>query len=282
VSRNAPTGRRDRRAIHDEDSVRAAPGPTRRRHESRAAEAPQDQPSTAGEPRKRRLQLVLTCEHAGHRVPRAWAPLFRGADDVLASHRGWDPGAADLARLLARRLGRPLLVTTWSRLFVEANRSPTNPRIWSRFTAPLSKQERDGILERWWRPHREAVEHSVAAAAARGHVVHVAVHSFTPELDGHVRNADVTFLYDSRRRSEAAFCNRWMGGLHRHDPALRLRRNYPYLGKTDGFTAWLRRRYPETRYTGIELEVNQALVAQAGWRRAQEAIAASLREALGR
>ncbi len=223
--------------------------------------------------------LLLTCEHGGHRIPKAYAKLFQGADAVLASHRGWDPGALALARRLARELRRPLLAVTWSRLFVEANRTPSNPRIWSGFTAPLSRGERERILERWWRPHREAVAGAVAAPTGRGQrVVHVAVHSFTPELDGEVRNADVALLYDSRRTREAALCRRWTWILRALDPALRVRRNYPYRGSSDGLTTWLRRRHPASLYLGIEIEINQALVADPGWRRLQGLIAQSLAE----
>jgi predicted N-formylglutamate amidohydrolase len=225
--------------------------------------------------------LLLTCEHGGNRIPDAYAALFRGAEDVLASHRGWDLGALTLARLLARKLDRPLLAVTWSRLFVEANRAPTNRRIWSKFTKDLPKAERDGILARWWRPHRQAVEDAVAADIARGqHVVHVAVHSFTPELDGVVRNADIGFLYDSRRKREADLCRRWAAILRRLDPSLRVRYNYPYGGAADGLTTWMRRRHPQTRYLGVELEINQALVGTKAWQRFQDDVAASLRELL--
>jgi len=225
--------------------------------------------------------LLLTCEHGGNRIPRALAPAFRGAGRALASHRGWDPGALALARLLARRLGRPLRAVTWSRLLVDANRAPGNPRIWSPFTAALPRPERLRILERWWWPHRRAVEAAVAAAAGRGRrVVHVAVHSFAPVLDGRVRSADVGLLYDSRRRREAELCRRWIAILGRLDPELRLRRNYPYRGDADGLTTWLRRRHPESRYLGVELEVNQARVGAPGWRRFQERVAESLRELL--
>ena len=227
-------------------------------------------------------QLLLTCEHGGNRIPPAYAALFRGAARVLASHRGWDPGALQLARLLARTLRRPLLAVTTSRLLVEANRAPTNPRIWSRFTKGLPREQRLRILERWWRPHRQAVENAAAAAAARGPVVHVAVHSFTPVLDGEVRNADVGFLYDSACKREAALCRQWAAILRRLDPALRLRHNYPYRGDSDGLTTWLRKRHPESRYRGVELEINQALVGAKGWRRFQQHIAASLGELLAR
>jgi predicted N-formylglutamate amidohydrolase len=225
-------------------------------------------------------RLVLTCEHAGNRIPREYASLFEGAGELLASHRGWDPGAHELARVIARRLRTPLLAVTWSRLFVEGNRSETNPRIWSRFTADLPREERQRILDRWWRPHRAAVEKAVASAVRQSRVVHVAVHSFTPELDGDVRNADVSFLYDSRRKAEAALCRRWAEMLASLEPDLRIRHNYPYRGASDGLTTWLRKQHSESRYLGVEIEINQALVGARGWRAFQQNVASSLAELL--
>jgi len=222
--------------------------------------------------------LLLTCEHAGNRIPSAYAPLFRGADALLATHRGWDPGAYVLARFLAKRLRRPLHAVTWSRLFVEANRAAHNPRIWSRFTRTLPKAERAAILARYWWPHRSKVEAAVAEATRRARVVHVAVHSFTPELEGHVRNADVGLLYDSRRPREASLCRRWGAILARVAPELRVRYNYPYRGNTDGLGTWLRKRHPAARYLGIEIEINQGLVGTRGWRSFQNSIATSLGE----
>lgn len=224
---------------------------------------------------------MLTCEHGGHRVPGAYAALFRGAGGALESHRGWDRGALQLARSVARELDCPLLAMTWSRLLVDANRAPTNRRIWSRFTASLPKPERERILERYWQPHRAAVEAAVAAAARRERVLHVAVHSFVAELDGERRNADIGLLYDSRRRREADVCRRWAAILSRLEPGLRMRYNYPYRGQADGLTTWMRRLQPQTRYLGIELEINQALVDGPHWRRLQRQIAASLRELVG-
>lgn len=221
----------------------------------------------------RRATLVLTCEHAGNRIPREYARLFAGAGEVLASHRGWDPGALPLAKLLAKRLRRPLLSTPWSRLLVEANRSSHRPKIWSSFTAELPAETRQRILQRYWLPHREAVEKAIAAAQP---VVHVAVHTFTPELDGEVRNADVAFLYDSKRRPEAELARRWGEQLREAVPGLRVRNNYPYRGDTDGLPTAMRKQYAATRYRGFELEVNQALFATSRWRQVGEALAAAL------
>jgi len=229
-----------------------------------------------------RTTLVLSCEHAGNRIPREYTELFAGAEATLESHRGWDPGALRLARLLARRLDRPLLATDWSRLLVESNRSPSNPRIWSRYTKALPRDERERILEHYWWPHRHSVDEAVATGVKRnGRVVHIATHTFAPVLDGEVRNADVCLLYDSTRRREVALARRWGTLLQQHLRGLRVRYNYPYRGCTDGLTTWLRRRYPATRYAGLELEVNQAVAGSPEWRRVGEAVAHSLSAAMG-
>jgi predicted N-formylglutamate amidohydrolase len=229
----------------------------------------------------RRDQLLLTCEHGGNRVPRAYASCFRGAAAVLASHRGWDPGALPLARKLARRFGLPLRSVTTSRLLVEANRSPENPRIWSPYTAGLPPQERQRILDRHYWPHRRDVEAAVrASVAARRRVVHVAVHSFTPRIDGEVRKGDVGLLYDPARPRERGLALRWQGILRDLDPTLRVRRNHPYRGIADGLATWLRRRFRDADYAGFELEVNQAVFEGSRRREIERTLAASLERLL--
>jgi predicted N-formylglutamate amidohydrolase len=84
------------------------------------------------------------------------------------------------------------------------------------------------------------------------------VHSFTPVLDGRVRDVDVGFLYDPSRTPERDFVTAWIAALRERDPTLRLRRNQPYRGTSDGLTTSLRQRFDATRYLGIELEISQA------------------------
>jgi predicted N-formylglutamate amidohydrolase len=219
--------------------------------------------------------LVLTCEHGGNRVPARWREVLRPAAALLDTHRAWDPGALALAKLLARRFDAPLLSATVTRLLVDLNRSADNPAVCSRW---VPARDREELLARWHAPHREAVR---ATIAARRVVVHVAVHSFTPVLDGVRRNADVGLLYDPARARERALAARWRAALHELAPRLRVRMNYPYRGTSDGLTTWLRRDFPDRRYAGIELEMNQALLAdRARWRMAIRAIEASLRACL--
>lgn len=113
--------------------------------------------------------------------------------------------------------------------------------------------------------------------AGGGRVIHIASHSFTPVLDGVIRQADVAWLYDPGRAEEPTFATCWRDNLKARCPDLRLRRNYPYQGKDDGLTRQLRRTYPSHRYIGIELEINQRFVLAGGapWQALRAALVAA-------
>ena len=228
-------------------------------------------------------QLIVTCEHAGNDVPELYKPLFVGHEVLLPTHRGWDPGALVLAREMAERFGAPLYFDTTTRLLVDLNRSVGTPDLHSEATRHLPLSERRLILERYYHPHRQRTENGIRTAVEAGYrVIHVASHSFTPELNGQVRTADIGLLYDPARPGEVEFTSAWLEALGRSDPALRLRRNYPYLGTSDGLTMALRRRHPPDRYVGVELEVNQRYVEAGGpeWPRLRATLVQTLGEAL--
>jgi predicted N-formylglutamate amidohydrolase len=225
--------------------------------------------------------LLLSCEHGGARVPPRYARLFetRAARLALKSHRGCDLGALPLARGLSRALGAPLRASTVTRLLVDLNRSVGHPRLFSEFSRSLDPAERATLLDRHYFPHRDAIKSWIDERSRNGRrVVHVGVHSFTPRVDGQIRSADVGLLYDPSRETERSFCKYWKAALRETDLDLRIRRNYPYLGKTDGLVTHLRHTFVESHYVGIELEVNQALLSTPnGQRRALRSIATSLR-----
>jgi predicted N-formylglutamate amidohydrolase len=205
--------------------------------------------------------------------------LFRGQQALLASHCGYDAGALHLATTLAAALRAPLAVATISRLVVDLNRSLGHRQLFSPPIRALPPAERAAIIAAYYRPYRDEVERRVGAIVARGQrTIHVSAHSFTPVLDGQARRADVGLLYDPARPGEALLCARWKAALADLAPMLIVRRNYPYQGKCDGLTAHLRQRYADSDYVGIELEVNQRIVA--GGCRRWAALVATLVESL--
>ena len=228
-------------------------------------------------------RLILTCEHAGNVVPSMYRSLFAGHEHLLPTHRGWDAGALTLALEMAKRFSAPLYYEKTTRLLVDLNRSVGTPDLHSETSRHLPRGERRAILDRYYHPHRRTVAGAVAAAVHAGaRVIHIASHSFTPELNGHVRTADVGLLYDPGRPGERAFANDWLAALKAIDPTLRLRRNYPYIGKSDGVTMALRRQHEPGRYVGIELELNQRYVERGGpgWPKIRRTLVESLGRAL--
>lgn len=230
-----------------------------------------------------RLAFVVTCEHAGNRIPARYRDCFANQQEALESHRGYDRGALQMAKDLARELNAPLFHSTVSRLLVDLNRSPGHRRLHADAVRRLPAEVRREILASHYAPFRSNTEKTIGHAIAAGkRVIHISSHSFTPVLDREVRTADVGLLYDPRRRSELALCEAWQSALVAREPGLRVRRNYPYTGKSDGFAAFLRHRHSAKDYIGIELEINQSLVSKDGraWRWLRSAVIASLVEAL--
>lgn len=203
------------------------------------------------------LELLFTCEHAGNRVPRQFKSLFAAQPEALVTHRGYDPGAGPLADFLAETFHTPLLRCETTRLLIEPNRSLHHRRLFSQFSAGLDRSIKQQLIDTYYLPHRDAVEQHIAKRTAKAVLVHVSVHTFTPILDDVTRTADIGLLYDPRRPLERAFCQVWQKQLRYADPEWRVRLNYPYLGKADGFTTYLRKQFSADRYAGIELEVNQ-------------------------
>ena len=202
------------------------------------------------------MSYIFTCEHGGNRIPRQYRRLFKGKSRLLQSHRGWDRGALQLARACARSCSAPLYYSEVSRLVVDLNRSRHHRGLFSGFTRGLDAREKERICDRYYFPYRNLVETAIRDRGIKP-VIHLSVHSFTPELNGVVRNADVGLLYDPSRKREKEFCLRLQTRLKQKFPHLIVRRNYPYRGTADGFTTCLRSRFPAGAYLGIEVEINQ-------------------------
>ena len=194
-------------------------------------------------------------------MPPAYRHLFAADPDILTTHRGYDIGILPVAKQLARMLDAPLIACRTSRLLIEVNRSLHHRALFSEFSRGLSPTDKQRLIEQIWRPHRQAVTDAVAGHIRRGkRVLHLALHSFTPVLDGCVRTTDVGLLYDPKRRRERDFALSLQEAL-RQMTEWRIRRNYPYRGNADGLTTTLRRVFAPGDYLGLEIELNQASLA---------------------
>ena len=205
--------------------------------------------------------LILTCEHASNKLPAAFKNAVPA--QVLKTHRAYDIGAAQVFRKLVK-FAKPEFYCEgkYSRLFVDLNRTITNKSSFSDYLRDNAKAKAQATA--YWTEYRTAIEKFVEsalkpktqAAKSAPSVVHLGIHSFTPELNGKVRNTDIGILYDPSRPQERAYANVIKAEIKRLYPTMKVRFNYPYKGTTDGLTTTLRKKFGP-RYVGIEIEINQ-------------------------
>ena len=202
--------------------------------------------------------ILITCEHAGNELPESYKYLFKRGKEALESHRGWDPGAAILASYLGVELAVPVFMHPTSRLLVEVNRSLNHPQLFSEFTIDLEPSVKQFLLNKYYRPYRNAVTDWIKRETeAKNEVAHFSIHSFTPVWEGEKRLTDIGILFDPKRRLESKIALELTEKLRELAPLLTIDLNEPYKGTDDGFTTWLRKKFGVKSYSGIEIEVNQ-------------------------
>jgi predicted N-formylglutamate amidohydrolase len=209
--------------------------------------------------------IVLTCDHASNIVPRALSRLGLPAER-MAEHIAWDIGAAAVTRRLAALLEAPAVLCGYSRLVIDCNRAPADPSSIPAMSdgvsipgndrlAPEARTLRqDAILT----PYHEAIGRCIAAVAARGAVpALIAIHSFTPVMNGIVRPWHVGILWDEDGRVAVPL----LAAL-RAEPGLVVGDNLPYSAREPrGYTVEhhaARRGLPH-----VAIELRQDLVAGA-------------------
>ena len=211
--------------------------------------------------------LILTCEHASNKLPAAFKKVVPA--EVLKTHRAYDIGAVQVFRKLVK-FAKPEFNCEgkFSRLFVDLNRTITNKSAFSDYLRNNENAKAEATA--YWNEYRAAIEKFVAsslsspkrtasktrAAKAAPTSIHLGIHSFTPVLNGKVRNTDIGILYDPARPQERAYANVIKAEIKRLYPTIKVRFNYPYKGSSDGLTTTLRKKFGP-RYVGIEIEINQ-------------------------
>lgn len=206
--------------------------------------------------------LVITCEHATAQIPKEYAFLFDKDKAVLNTHRAIDFGAKEMALNFNKNLSCTFFqMATASRLLIDCNRSLSNKTCFSEWTDGLGTQEKETIIQTYYQPFRTAVLNAIQQEIAKKRrILHLSIHSFTPVFAGVERTTDIGLLYDSKRSSERQFALKWRKILREFSPTYRIKMNSPYQGTSDGHTTALRKLFPDALYTGLELEVNQAIL----------------------
>ena len=180
---------------------------------------------------------LVTCDHASNRVPVQIAGGDLGLPAAeMGRHIAYDLGAAGVARALAARLDGPCILSTFSRLVIDPNRGELDPtlvmRLYDGTIIPANRHvdaaEVAHRLDLLHRPYHAAL---ARLAARRADTVVVAIHSFTPRLQGRgPRPWHIGILHSPRDdRFSLALIDRL-----RAEPDLCVGDNQPYLGHLPG------------------------------------------------
>ncbi len=152
--------------------------------------------------------FLLTCDHAGRRVPERLGDLGLSESD-LQRHIAGDIGAEAMARVMAEELDAWLICQTYSRLVIDCNRplnSLTSIPTRSEATDIPGNQNLDDaaiharrreIFEPY---HQRTIDEFERRKREGRSTILVTVHSFTPVYMGQTRPWQVGMLYQHDAR----------------------------------------------------------------------------------
>lgn len=155
--------------------------------------------------------FLLVGDHAGNSIPRSLNGL--GLSDAdLRRHIAWDIGIAGLGARLADGLGASFIHQVYSRLVIDCNRQPgtTDSIVEVSDGTVLAANSGLGISEVRARvdevhaPYHRAIADEIRRRQATGlPTIFVALHSFTPVMNGIARPWHVGILHDGGDNSFA-------------------------------------------------------------------------------
>jgi predicted N-formylglutamate amidohydrolase len=152
--------------------------------------------------------FLLTCDHAGARVPRQLQSLGVSFED-MQRHIAWDIGAGAVTLKLAAALDAFAILQTYSRLVIDCNRKPGVPtsivRISEATPIPgneLVTVEQAAAREREiFRPYHDRISTELYARQRQCRpTILISVHSFTPTFHGSPRPWHAGVLYNKDPR----------------------------------------------------------------------------------
>lgn len=206
--------------------------------------------------------FLLIGDHAGNAIPRKLGDLGVAPGDRVR-HIAWDIGVAGMGRMLADALGAVFVSQHYSRLVIDCNRAPDAdsaiPAISDGTAIPgnrdLAPADRAARVADIHEPYQAAIARRLDAMRAKGVTpILIALHSFTPRMDGFDRPWQIGILHHlGDTRLALAVLDRLRAHLD-----LTVGDNEPY--KMDGTDHTAPRHAYPANLPYVEFEVRQDLV----------------------
>ncbi|MFQ5635377.1 MAG: N-formylglutamate amidohydrolase [Gammaproteobacteria bacterium] len=206
---------------------------------------------------------LLVCDHATNLVPARLDQLGVSGVD-LTTHFALDVGAADVTRALSAIMGLPAVLSGYSRLVVDCNRHLDDSTAFALCVEDILVPGNQGLTHAdrqaradalYWPYHRAIRDQLTALEAHAPAPALIAVHSFTPMLNGEPRPWDIGILWDKDPRIPVPMLEALAG-----EPGIVVGDNEPYSGKhPHDFTVDYHAE--EAGLPHVSIEIRQDLVA---------------------
>ena len=177
--------------------------------------------------------VLLVCDHASRRFPIVLGTM--GLDPVARRcHLALDIGAGALTERLANALSVTAVMCQYSRLIVDCNRQLMDPSAFLEFgdgvivrgNHNLQMDEKEARADEIYWPYHNAITLQIERLQAQGRPpIFIAVHSFTPVLNGESRACEIGVLWDADRVTAEIFVH------DLREAGFNVGDNEPYSGK---------------------------------------------------
>ncbi|MFK7887084.1 MAG: N-formylglutamate amidohydrolase [Gammaproteobacteria bacterium] len=195
---------------------------------------PGDGPAVTLQNEGSEIPLVLVCDHASPLIPKALNNLGLGPRE-LDLHIALDIGAAAVTRHVADLLGLCAVYCGYSRLVVDVNRYLADPSSFNETSdgvvvpgnQQLSEAAKNDRVTEIREPYHAAIELALNQRSSETQMCGiVAIHSFTPYMNGFARPWQVGVLWDQDPRFAGPLLDHF-----RADEHMCVGDNQPYSGK---------------------------------------------------
>ncbi len=160
--------------------------------------------------------VLLVCDHASNRIPHGLGQLGL-PEEVLQQHVGWDIGAGEVTRRLAAKLNLPAVFANYSRLVIDCNRPLSHRHAFPDYSdghpvpgnQDLGQAARRQRVSEIFEPYHQAVATGLEKLRSlSAYPALIAIHSFTPEMDGYHRPWHCGILWDKDGRLAEPMINK--------------------------------------------------------------------------
>lgn len=207
------------------------------------------------------IPVLLVCDHASCRFPASLGDM--GLDPFARRcHLAVDIGAGELTQRLAASLGVTAVLAQYSRLVVDCNRELMDPGAFLEYgdgtivpgNRNLRQSDKDVRADTLYWPYHDAVDKQVQRLRGTGKSpAFIAVHSFTPVMNGISRPWQMGVLWDTDLRLRDIFLEGF------GDAGYLVGDNEPYSGKApQDFT--IDHHAEEIGLPHIGIEIRQDLI----------------------